>query len=52
MCICKKINTYMTREKKNECYPTDIFWGIIVGVAAGYIGYQIIRKLQKLNKIV
>jgi len=33
-------------------YPTDIFGGIIVGIAAGYIGYRIIRKLQKLNKIV
>lgn len=33
-------------------YPTDIFGGIIVGIAAGYIGYQIIRKLQKSNIIV
>lgn len=24
-------------------YPTDIFGGIIVGIAAGYIGYRIIR---------
>lgn len=30
-------------------YPTDILGGIIVGTAAGYIGYQIIRKLQKSN---
>lgn len=28
-------------------YPTDIFGGIIVGIAAGYIGYRIVRKLQK-----
>lgn len=33
-------------------YPTDIFGGIIVGIAAGYIGYRIIGKLHKLNMIV
>lgn len=32
-------------------YPTDIFGGIIAGIAAGYIGYRIIGKLLKSNVI-
>lgn len=28
-------------------YPTDIFGGIMVGIAAGYSGYWIVSKLQK-----
>lgn len=30
-------------------YPTDIVGGVIVGIAAGYIGYRIIKKLQKMK---
>jgi len=31
-------------------YPTDILGGILVGIAAGYIGYAMNQKWLKWNK--